>query len=90
MPQVLRLIAGDRAYEKMEARGITRRDLVDVLAGRHVITRNRKDRAASHVLIGWDGQGRCLAVPILPTDDPSTWQAFTAWHCKPGEAAKLR
>jgi hypothetical protein len=47
------------------------------------------DDTSSHVLIGWDGQGRCLAVPSLPTDDPATWQAVTAWRGKPGEAAKL-
>ena len=70
--------------------GISPADITRVLANRHVITRNRKGRAASHILFGRDAKGRCLAVPIVPTDHPYTWRAVTAWKCKPSEAAKLR
>jgi hypothetical protein len=54
------------------------------------VIRNRKERAASHILLGTDDQGRCLAIPIVPTDDPYIWRPITAWYCKPSELARLR
>lgn len=80
----------DRALVKAARHGIILPQLYAVLDNRHVLTRNRKDRAASHVLIGRDDQGRCLAIPVAPTEDPLIWRPITAWYCKPSEAAKLR
>jgi hypothetical protein len=51
---------------------------------------NRRDCAASHLLMGRDEQGRCLAAPIVSTDDPVGWRVFTAWSCKSGETARPR
>lgn len=39
---------------------------------------------------GRDEQGRCLTMPIVPTDDPLTWRVITGWYCKQSEAAILR
>jgi hypothetical protein len=52
--------------------------------------RKRKDRAASHILLGTDHQGRCIAIPINATEDPFIWRPITAWPCEPREAAILR
>lgn len=89
-PTVIELLTTAHAREVMDLRGITLDDLADVLANRHIVIRNRKDRAASHILIGRDERGRCLAVPVAPTDHPYTWRAVTVWPCKPSEAARLR
>jgi hypothetical protein len=70
--------------------GIRPDDLYDLLTMRHIVKRNRKDRAAAHILIGYDLQGRCLAAPITPTADPAVWRVITVWPCKPSDAAKLR
>jgi hypothetical protein len=78
------------AIDALNDWGIRPDDLYDLLTIRYVVKRNRKDRAASHILIGYDLQGRCLAAPITPTDDPVVWRVITVWPCKPSEAAKLR
>lgn len=89
-PTIIELLPTAHTRDMMDLRGITLDDLADVLASRHVVIRNRKGRAASHILIGRDAQGRCLAIPVVSTDHPYTWRAVTLWRCKPSEAAKLR
>lgn len=80
----------DRADSKMWAHGIDFGQLYEILNHRYVVKRNRKDRVAEYFLIGRDNGGRCIAVPILRTDDPYVWRPVTAWYCKPAEAAALR
>lgn len=87
---VSRIVVTQRAIEKAAHHGITEVQMQAVAANDHVLARNRKGRAASHLLVGRDDQGRCLAMPVVPTDDPRTWRAITAWFCKASEAAKLR
>ena len=78
------------AVAKFWARRIDQRQVTAVLFGRTVVTRNQSGRAAPYILFGRDEQGRCLAIPIVPTDDPIVWRPITAWYCKQSEAAKLR
>ena len=80
----------ERSIEKLWRHRIEPEQLYAALAGRHVVTRNRPGRAAPYILIGRDGQGRCLAIPVVPTDDPLIWRPITAWYCKLSEIAKLR
>ena len=87
---IAKIITSDHAESQMFRRGITTDQLLEVLANRYVISRNRKQRSASHIILGHDNSGRCLAVPVVPTGDPLVWRALTAWPCKPSEAAKLR
>lgn len=87
---ILDLRFTDHALSALGERGIDPDDLVAMLNFRHVLSRNRKGRAASHVLIGYDLRGRCIAAPVAPTHDPVVWRVITAWYCKPSEAAKLR
>jgi hypothetical protein len=75
--------------DKLWSHGLTPERVRSVLNRPWVVTRNRKARAASRILIGRDDQGQCLAIPIVPTDEPGVWRPVTAWRCKPGEAAKL-
>jgi hypothetical protein len=88
--QVTELIVSVRVNEKAAIHGITEAQLESVVANRHIVIRNRKGRAASHMMIGYDDQDRCLAVPVIPTDHPGTWRAVTAWYCKPSEYARLQ
>jgi uncharacterized DUF497 family protein len=80
----------ERADSKMWEHGIEFGQLYEVLDHRHVVKRNRKGRVAEYFLIGRDNNGRCIAIPIVGTDDPYVWRPITAWYCKPSEAAKLR
>jgi hypothetical protein len=78
------------AERKFRAHGINTDQVFAVLDRPWTTTRNRAGRTVPRVLIGRDDQGRCLAIPIVPTDDPYVWRPITAWYCKRSEAAKLR
>jgi hypothetical protein len=80
----------DRIVAKFRRHGIGTEQVYAVLGNFRITIRNRKERAASHILLGTDDQGRCLAIPIVPTDDPYVWRPITAWYCKPSEVAILR
>jgi hypothetical protein len=69
---IARLEIREKAIDKLWVHGIIPEQLNAVLAGRTVITRNRPERAAPYLLVGRDEQGRCLAIPIAPTDDHLT------------------
>jgi hypothetical protein len=88
--EIAELEIDERATEKLWAHQVLPRQLRAVIAGFYIVTRNRKGRAASHLLIGRDDQGKCLTAPVVRTHDPLVWSVITAWECKPGEAAKLR
>ena len=75
--------------EKFWAHGIRRTQVVQRLDGPHSIKKNRKQRRASHLLVGRDGQGNCIAVPIEPTHDRTVWRPVTAWYCKSNDAEWL-
>jgi hypothetical protein len=60
-----------------------------ILDGAFTIRRNRNQRRASHILVGRDRQGRCIAVPIEPTYSTTLWRPVTAWLCKPDEHSWL-
>jgi hypothetical protein len=92
MPRIdiLDLGIADGTMDKLWRHGITDNQLYAVLDHFWIVVRNRKDRAATHVLIGTDDHDRCLTIPIVATDDPVIWQPITAWHCKPSGAAILR
>ena len=78
------------AVDKLWRHGVTPRQAGSVLSRRWVTTRNHAHRAAPYLLIGRDDHGRCLTMPIVPTDHPLVWRVITGWECKPSEAAKLR
>lgn len=78
------------AVEKLWNHGLTAAQARSILGHPWVVARNRRGRAAPYLLIGRDEQGRCLTMPIVPTDDPLTWRVITGWNCKPSEAAILR
>jgi hypothetical protein len=80
----------DRAIDKMWEHRIIPEQLFAVLRNSPIVIHNRKSRTASHILLGFDHQGQCIAAPIVPTDDPLIWRPITAWYCKPSEAAILR
>jgi hypothetical protein len=86
--QGLRIV--DATIEKLWGQGIGDDQVYAVLNHEWITTRNRRQRATSHLLIGTDNQGRCLTIPIVATEDPVIWRPITAWYCKPSEATILR
>lgn len=87
---VVELVFTDSGEDKLWSHGITTDQAQSVLLGRVVISRNRAGRTAPYLLIGRDDHGRCLTLPIVPTDQRGVWRVITGWPCKSSEAAKLR
>ena len=90
---VLRIVEfeiSEAASEKFWRHGIGSGQVQAVLPRHWILTRNRADRVAPFVLLGRDHQGRCLAIPVVPTHVPVVWRPVTAWDCKRSEATKLR
>lgn len=68
--------------DKFWAHGLAVAHVLQVLDGPHRIKRNRHERRASHLVVGLDRQGRCIAVPVEPTHEYGVWRPVTAWFCK--------
>ena len=75
--------------DKFWSHGVTAAQVLQVLDAPHRIKRNRKARRGSHLVIGRDSQGRCIAIPVDPTSEREVWRPFTAWFCKPHELVWL-
>ena len=63
---------------------ITRDQVYEVLEHRWTTIPNRRGRTADYVVIGRDNRGRCIAIPVVPTDDPT----IRAGPSPPGTANK--
>src|SRR5688572_30313025 len=68
--EIIELNFAATAVDKIWRHGVTPRQAGSVLSRRWVTTRNRTHRAAPYLLIGRDDRGRCLNMPIVPTDHP--------------------
>ena len=89
IPVVEDFLIDDENEEKFAAHGLVAHQVIQVLDNDHLIVRNRKNRRASHLVLGRDHGGGCIAVPVEPTHNPSVWRPVTAWPCKPSERAQL-
>lgn len=88
-PQVIDFLFDDENEEKIAAHGLTPEQLIQMLDAEYRIVPNRKRRRASHLVIGRDRGGACIAIPIERTHDPTLWRPVTAWLCKDSKWAKL-
>ena len=60
----------DDNTDKLARHGPTTDQVADLLDNPYVTRRNRKNRRAPYLLVGTDRGGRCITVPIQPTDQP--------------------
>lgn len=86
---VLELVIDDDNIDKFWQHRLTPEDVVEVLLFPLLVRPNRKERRASHLLIGRTRRGECLAMPIEPTMETGVWRPVTAWRCKASEWALL-
>lgn len=89
MIEVFDLLFDDENESKLHAHGIRPEQVVQVLDNGPWIGLNRKERRASHIMIGVDDGGSCITVPLEPTYDPTLWRPVTAYPCKRADAARL-
>jgi uncharacterized DUF497 family protein len=90
MPLVTDFLFDDENEDKIARHGLSAQRVLQVLDQEHILVPNRKSRRASHLLIGTDHGGACIAIPIEPTHDPTLWRPVTAWPCKDNEYARLQ
>ena len=67
----------DANEEKLAAHGLARRQVEQILHNEYIRVRNRAERRGTHLIIGTDNGGRCIAVPVQA-------QAVTGRH-KPSQ-----
>ena len=75
----------DENEDEIAAHGISPEQLYEILEAPHRIKKNRGQRRATHLMVGRDRQGQCIASPVEPTHEPRMWRPVTAWFCKPHE-----
>lgn len=91
IPTIETLVFDGDNGAKLERHRLSRDQVLEAIAdAAGVIVRNRAGRRATPLIIGRDRSGRCLAIPVEPTDDPTVWGPVTAWDCKASEAVLLR
>jgi hypothetical protein len=73
------LIIDRHNREEMARHGVSRREVGQVLWNRGIVARNSHGEPGSILLIGETDGGRLLTVPLVPTDDPTTWRPATAF-----------
>lgn len=76
--------------DKISARGLSLRQILQVLDNMHIVLKNRKRQRGVFLLIGRDDGGSCIAIPVERTHRPTLWRPITAWPCKTGELTILK
>jgi uncharacterized DUF497 family protein len=72
----------DQNVEHIARHGVSPEDVEFALADQPLFFRNAPGRAATHVMIGQDEQGRILYVPILLVRWPDVWRVISAWESR--------
>ena len=88
-PRIYEFLFDEKNTAKFAARGIGGDEVDSILDGPFVTKPNRKNRRGLYLVIGRDYSGRCLAVPVESTHDPTMWRPITAWRCKGNEESLL-
>ena len=89
-PTIDRFVVDDENEAKIGWHCLSTSQVREVLRDdERIIIRNRSGRRASHLMIGRDRGGRCIAIPAVPTSRPLFWRPVTAWTCKASEQALL-
>ncbi len=87
--EILAFLIDDENRDKFAHHGLSADQILQVLDDRFVTYRNRRGRRASHVVLGRDYGGACIAIAVEPTDDLTCWRPVTGWPCKRSERTLL-
>ena len=86
---ITEFLIDDENELKFASHGLAAAQVDQVLDNPYLVARNRRERRASHLVIGKDHGGQCIAVPIEPTHIIDLWRPITAWPCKASELTLL-
>jgi hypothetical protein len=77
---------GEGPARKLAQRRIAEWEAYEVFFNAHVVIRNKRQRAASHRMIGRTDAGRLLTILIREaSDEPGLWDVITGWEASEGE-----
>lgn len=78
---VSELVFDDESEDKFAEHAVTVTEVAQVHFNGPVYRRNRRDRRATHLMIGQTSGGRWLIVPIAPWgSDQGVWRPVTAFE----------
>lgn len=84
--RVEELILDDWAIEELWRHGIRPSQVGQVQQNPHILLRNRRNRRATHRMVGVDEGGRLLTICIAALDRRRTrWEVVTGWESTAGE-----
>ena len=78
-PVVAELIFDEHNEAEMARHGVVRWEVDQIAWNRCVFYENWRGEHSSVLMIGETDGCRLLAVPLAPTDDPTTWRPATAF-----------
>lgn len=64
VPDIRAFVLDDVNEEKFATHAVTPDRVLQVLGNRHVVLPDRGERRATHIVIGIDDGGSCIAVPV--------------------------
>jgi hypothetical protein len=70
--------------------GIGPLEVLQILANRYTVRRNRKARSGEHQLIGQTNGGRMLTIILGSTAFEGRWRPVTGWDSTADERSALR
>jgi len=70
---------------KLRDRGIEEWEAYEVWLNQHVTVRNKRNRAASHRLIGLTDSGRMLTILVRADEDGRAWLIVNGWGASKAE-----
>ena len=88
MPQVFEVEFDDGNEGEMARHGVHPDEVWQVLDFRPAFFRNKKEHAATLLMIGPTDSGRFLTVPPAATPVRGRWRPVTAWESSVGERAR--
>lgn len=87
-PRIDAFVLDDDNRAKFERHKLADWEVLEVLDHERRVVPNRKGKRGEWLVIGGDGAGRCIAVPVERTKR-GLWRPITAWFCKESEGRLL-
>lgn len=88
MLDIVELELDDGNEAEMAKHGVSAREMLQLLDGKLVVTRNKKGKAGDYLMIGETHGGRIITAPIAATAVDGRWRPVTARDSTKPEKAR--
>ena len=90
MIEINELEIDEENAKEMAKHGVSEARALSVLEMTPRVFGNRRNRSATHILIGPDSSGIILSVPVSPTHIRGRWRPVTAWESGQRDISRWR